>query len=42
MKTLLNTSQQLIELGLKGMASAYEQQLNQPNLQNRHSICVLV
>ena len=29
MKPLLNTSQQLIELGLKGMAGAYERQLNQ-------------
>lgn len=35
MKPQLNTSQQLIELGLKGMAGAYERQLNQPGVQKQ-------
>ncbi|AZD98631.1 IS21-like element helper ATPase IstB [Pseudomonas chlororaphis] len=35
MKPLLNTCQQLLDLGLKGMARAYEHQLNQPSLQKQ-------
>src|SRR3990167_3910869 len=35
MKFLLNTPQQLDELGLRGMSRAYERQLSQPDLQSQ-------
>ncbi|WP_410480348.1 IS21-like element helper ATPase IstB [Pseudomonas sp. DCA-1] len=35
MKPVLNTAQGLLELGLNGMATAYERQLEQPNLQKQ-------